>query len=56
MANKVKLPSSSSGLIQYYDDYKSKLEISPTQVIIITVAVMVAVLIMHLLGSRIFGF
>ncbi|HDQ60056.1 MAG TPA: preprotein translocase subunit Sec61beta [Candidatus Woesearchaeota archaeon] len=50
MAGKVKLPSSGGGIIQYYDEYKSKIEITPVHVIIITIAVMLGVVLMHIIG------
>ena len=50
MAGKVRLPSSSGGIIQYYDEYKSKLEVTPMHVVILTVAVMLLVVILHWLS------
>ena len=52
---KVRLPSSSGGLMQYYDDYHSKISISPWHVIILTVIVMIFIIFLHLIGPSIFG-
>ena len=56
MAGKVKLPSSSGGIIQYYDEYKSKIELTPIHVVIITVLVMLGVIVLHAVGPGLFGF
>ena len=50
MAGKVKLPSSSGGIIQYYDEYKSKIELTPIHV------VMLGVIVLHAVGPGLFGF
>ena len=39
--NNVRLPSSGGGLVQYFEDYKSKLEISPKLVVAIIVVIAV---------------
>lgn len=52
---KVRLPSSSGGLMQYYDEYHSKISISPWHVIVLTVLVMIFVIVLHLIGPSIFG-
>jgi len=43
----ISMPSGMGGLTRYFDDYKSKLNITPTQVII-----MVALLIVFEVGLR----
>ena len=53
---KVRLPASTGGIMQYYDEYKSKISISPIHVIILTVIVMIFVIILHIVGPGIFGF
>ena len=40
--NKINLPGSGGGLVRYFDDYKSKIEIKPTTVII-AIAIVIAV-------------
>lgn len=47
---KVRLPSSSGGIMQYYDEYKSKISVSPWVVVAVTIAVMIIVVLMHVLG------
>ncbi len=53
---KVRLPASYGGIMQYYDEYKSKIDIPPHVVIIITIAVVIFVVLLHMFGPRIFGF
>jgi len=52
---KVMMPTSTAGLTRYFDDYKSKIEFSPGQIIVLTVIVMVITLVLHLYGNRILG-
>lgn len=42
MAERIQMPSSGGGLIRYFDDYKSKIEIKP---IIVIIAILVVVLL-----------
>jgi len=51
---KVKLPSSSGGIMQYYDEYSSKLHVTPIHVIILVIIVMVIVVLLNMLNP--FGF
>ena len=52
--DKIRLPSGQGGLTRYFDEYKSKIELSPTVVIIICVAIIVLVLILHSVGGSFF--
>lgn len=47
---KVRLPASTGGLMQYYDDYQSKISISPWHVIILTIAVMIFIIALHMIA------
>jgi preprotein translocase subunit Sec61beta len=40
--NKIRMPSSGGGLINYYDEFKSKLTFSPKVVLIIIIVVIIA--------------
>jgi len=48
--NKINLPSSGGGLVRYFDDYKSKLEIKPMAVIITIVAVILVEVYLYKAG------
>jgi len=43
------------GLIRYFDEYRSKIAISPGTVIVLAIMVMVVVILLHMFGSRTFG-
>jgi len=45
--NNIQMPQSGGGLIRYFDEYKSKIEISPTTVIILIVAAIILIAILH---------
>jgi len=47
---KVRLPSSSGGIMQYYDEYSSKVHISPWHVIILVAIVMLIVVFLNLVN------
>ncbi|MBI2112288.1 preprotein translocase subunit Sec61beta [Candidatus Woesearchaeota archaeon] len=53
--NKIRLPSGQGGLTRYFDEYSSKIEISPMSVVIMAVAVMVIIMALHYYGSQLFG-
>ena len=44
---KMMLPSSQGGLVRYFDEYKSKVQIRPIHVVLLTIGVVVVVLFMH---------
>ena len=50
--NRVRMPSSMGGLASYYEDYKSRLGIPPTYVIIGIVIVIFVLISMHAFGSQ----
>ena len=51
-SNKISLPSGMSGLMRYFDDYKSKLEVSPGFVVFACVVVIILVIILRAYGER----
>ncbi len=53
--DKVQMPMSTAGLNRYFDDYKSKIEFKPGQVIVISIVVMILTLLLHKFGSRLLG-
>ncbi|HLC90747.1 MAG TPA: preprotein translocase subunit Sec61beta [Candidatus Nanoarchaeia archaeon] len=52
--NKIRLPSGQGGLTRYFDEFSSKIEMSPTTVIILAVAIMLAVIALHYFGGQLF--
>ncbi len=56
MANdKVNMPSGSGGLMRYFDEYKSKIQIKPGLVVVFILVIIILVLILHLYGKGWFG-
>lgn len=53
--DKVQMPMSGAGLTRYFDDYKSKIEFKPGQVIVISIIVMILTILLHKFGSRLLG-
>lgn len=49
-SNKVNLPSGMGGLTRYFDDYTSRIEMKPGHVVILSIAVMVLIIILHIQG------
>lgn len=45
--NRIRMPSSGGGLIRYYDEYKSKIEIPPMYVIITISAAIVLLTVLR---------
>jgi len=52
---KITIPSGTAGLTRYFDDYKSKIEFSPGHIIIISIAVLIITLLLHLYGKTLLG-
>ncbi|MBW2971035.1 preprotein translocase subunit Sec61beta [Candidatus Woesearchaeota archaeon] len=48
----VQMPSSGGGLIRYFDEYRSKIEIKPGLVVIACIVVIVLVLVLKAYGER----
>ena len=54
--SKIRLPSSSGGIMQYYDEYSSNINLSPWVVIALVIIVMIIITTLHFIGPSIFGF
>ena len=46
-SDKVQMPSSGGGLVRYFDDYKSKIEISPVVIIVIIALIAIVEILLH---------
>lgn len=56
MADKrIQMPTSTAGLTRYFEDYKSKLEFKPGQVIILAVLIILITIILHIYGGALLG-
>jgi len=48
MAEQIRMPAGYGGLVRYFDDYKSKLQIKPAHVVLFIIIVVVFEIILHL--------
>ncbi len=53
--NKISMPSGQGGLTRYFDEYSSKIEISPTAVIVLAGVIMAMIIVLHQVGGGYFG-
>ena len=53
--NKVSMPQSSGGLIRYFDEYKSKLQMKPGLIIVLVIVVIIISILLHTYGSSLLG-
>ncbi len=49
------MPSSTAGITTYFDEYRSKIEFKPGQVIIFSVVVILIVIALHIWAAGILG-
>ena len=48
--DRVSIPSGMGGLVRYFDEYKSKIQLKPSHVIILAGAIVVIELFLHAFG------
>lgn len=53
--NKINMPSSTAGITNYYNEYKSNFEFSPGHVIVLCIIVMIIVIALHKFGGALLG-
>ncbi|MBW2999061.1 preprotein translocase subunit Sec61beta [Candidatus Woesearchaeota archaeon] len=53
---KVSMPTSTGGLVRYFDEYKSKIEFKPGHIIVLVIIIIVIELVLHMYGYSMFGF
>ena len=53
--DKVNMPQSMGGLVRYFDEYKSKIEIKPGHVIILIVVIIIIELFLQFYGKGLLG-
>jgi preprotein translocase subunit Sec61beta len=53
--NKIRMPSGQGGLTRYFDEYSSKIEMSPAAVIVLAIVIMVIIIVLHYVGGRFLG-
>lgn len=53
--DRISIPQSTGGLIRYFDEYKSKLQIRPGLIIVLVILVIIIEIFLHTQGNRILG-
>ena len=53
--DKITMPSGMGGLVRYFDEYKSKIELKPGHIIILCVTVMIIMILLYTYGNRLLG-
>jgi preprotein translocase subunit Sec61beta len=53
--NKVSMPQSSGGLIRYFDEYKSSLQMKPGLIIVLVIVVIIISILLHSYGNSLLG-
>jgi len=49
--DKIRMPSGQGGLTRYFDDFHSKVELSPGLVLVLTILVIIMIILLHLFGG-----
>jgi preprotein translocase subunit Sec61beta len=52
---RVNMPTSTAGLVRYFDDYKSKIELKPGHVVVLAAVIMIMLIILHTYGGSLLG-
>lgn len=50
MAEQVRMPSGMGGLVRYFDDFKTKISLSPILIMVLIISVIVLEYILHNFG------
>lgn len=53
--DRVTLPSSGGGLMRYFDDYKSKVNLQPGHIIILVIVIIIIEIVLHQWGYGFLG-
>ncbi|MFH1440013.1 MAG: preprotein translocase subunit Sec61beta [Candidatus Woesearchaeota archaeon] len=51
----VSMPQSTGGLIRYFDEYKSRLQMKPGLIIVLVIVVIIISLFLHIYGNSLLG-
>ena len=53
--NKISMPSGMGGLIRYFDEYKSSIQLKPGHVIVVVIVVILIEILLHWQGYAMLG-
>lgn len=48
--DRIQMPSSIGGIVRYFDEYKSRIELKPGHVVLLAILVMVIEILLHTFG------
>ena len=54
-SDKVNLPSGTGGLMRYFDEYKSKIQLKPGHIVVLIIIIIVLEIVLHLYGNSWLG-
>jgi len=52
--NKIRLPSGQGGITRYFDEYSSKVLLSPMTVMVMAIVLMILIILLHYFGGAFF--
>lgn len=52
---KISMPSGMGGLVRYFDEYRSKIEIKPGHIVIMGILLVIVLALLHLWGGKLLG-
>jgi|GEM_PF-1855856 len=53
--DKVRMPASTAGITQYYDEVKTKVELKPEYVVVLAILIIIIEIALHTFGTQFFG-
>ncbi len=53
--DKIQMPSGMGGLVRYFDEYKSKIELKPGHIILLCVIVVIIMILLYTYGNSWLG-
>lgn len=53
--DRISMPQSTGGLIRYFDEYKSKLQMKPALIIVLVIIVIILEIFLHTQGASLLG-
>ena len=54
-SDKIQMPSTMGGLVRYFDEYKSKIELKPGHIIILIGLVIIIMFLLYSFGGNLIG-
>lgn len=52
---KIRMPASMGGLVRYFEEYKSKIQIKPGIVVVLSILIAILIIILNIYGNALLG-